>query len=87
MNRTDILRTAQQYITQDRASTHGEAENNFNVIAELWSCYLNVPITEDDFSAMMILMKLGRIKGNPTHADNWIDICGYSAIGGELSVK
>lgn len=87
MNRTEILKTAQEYITKDRTATHGEAENNFNLIAELWSCYLNVPITEDDVAALMIMLKLARIKGNPAHIDHWLDICGYSAIGGELSVK
>ena len=48
MDKTEILRTANEYITKDRASTHGEAENNFTNISRLWSAYLNHPITPQE---------------------------------------
>jgi len=35
--------------------------------------------------AMMILLKLARMKGNPSYADNWVDIAGYAACGGEIA--
>jgi len=40
-----------------------------------------------DVAAMMALMKLGRIAGNPAHMDSWIDLAGYSACGGEIAGK
>jgi hypothetical protein len=87
MDRSKILETANTYITQDRAATHGAAEDNFTIIAELWQAYLNgrAEITAVDVAAMMMIFKMGRARGNPRHLDNWIDACGYSALGGEIA--
>ena len=85
MKRQDILDTAKNIITNDRAATHGGAEDSFGTIAAMWSAYLGVDITEHDVCAMMVLLKVARIKGNAKHLDSWIDIAGYSAIGGEIS--
>lgn len=85
MNRSEILDTAKEYVTKDRAATHGDAENNFGLIAAYWSAHLNKNITAHDVAVMMTLMKLARAKANPKHADNWIDGCGYLACGGEIA--
>ena len=85
MNRSDILSTAAEYVTKDRAATHGNVEDNFNRIAGLWSQYLNEEIGTADVAAMMILLKVARIQSNPCHDDNWIDIAGYAACGGEIA--
>ena len=85
MKRQDILDTAKNIITNDRAATHGGAEDSFGTIANMWSAYLGVDITQHDVCAMMVLLKVARIKGNANHLDSWIDIAGYSAIGGEIS--
>lgn len=91
MDRAEILATALEYITKDRAATHGKAENSFQVIGDLWTTYLMArepgPLTQHDVSAMMVLFKMARVAGNPTHMDNWIDSAGYSALGGELATK
>ena len=86
MNRADILATASEYVTKDRATTHGDAEDNFRRIADLWNAYLGVDdITSIDVAVMLALLKVARIRSNPTHADNWIDIAGYAACGGEIA--
>jgi hypothetical protein len=86
MNRADILATASEYVTIDRATTHGDAEDNFRRIADLWTAYLGVDdITSIDVAVMLALLKVARIRSNPTHADNWIDIAGYAACGGEIA--
>jgi hypothetical protein len=86
MNRADILATASEYVTIDRAATHGDAEDNFRRIADLWTAYLGVDdITSIDVAVMLALLKVARIRSNPTHADNWIDIAGYAACGGEIA--
>ena len=85
MNRSEILDTAKQYVTVDRADTHGDAESNFELIAAYWSAHLDVGIGPDDVAIMMTLMKLARAKANPGHADNWVDGCGYLACGGEIA--
>jgi len=88
MNRSEILSKAEEYITKDRAATHGDAENNFDSIADLWSWWLADRDYHDvngfDVSIMMVLFKIGRIKANPSHVDSYIDGCGYLAIAGEI---
>jgi hypothetical protein len=86
MKRADILATASEYVTTDRAATHGNAEDNFLRTAELWNAYLGVDdITSIDVAVMLALLKVARIRSNPNHTDNWIDIAGYAACGGEIA--
>jgi hypothetical protein len=86
MKRADILATASEYVTTDRAATHGNAEDNFLRTAELWNAYLGVDnISATDVAVMLALLKVARIRSNPNHADNWIDIAGYAACGGEIA--
>ena len=86
MTRAEILATASEYVTNDRAATHGDAEDNFRRIADLWNAYLGVDdITSIDVAVMLALLKVARIRSNPSHADNWIDIAGYAACGGEIA--
>ena len=88
VSRADILRTAETYVTKDRAATHGSAEDNFNRIAALWNAYLEPQgsITAVDVAVMMTLLKVARIGSNESYEDNWIDACGYMACGGEIAM-
>lgn len=86
MNRTEILNKANEIICKDRQATHGEAENSFADIANLWSAYLHREINPRDVAMMMVMLKIVRYKKNPSHLDNAIDLCGYAAIAGELGV-
>ena len=85
MNRSEILDTAKQAVTVDRAATHGDAERNFGLIAAHWSAHLDVPVSALDVAVMMALLKLARIKSNPENADSFVDVCGYAACGGEIA--
>lgn len=85
MNRSTLLNTALTAVTQDRAATHGNPENNFELIASLWGAYLGIPISATDVAAMMILLKIARTASNPRHEDHWVDIAGYAACGGEIA--
>jgi hypothetical protein len=87
VNRTEILDTAKEYVTKDRAATHGNLEDNFGLIAAYWSAHLGRNIKAHDVAVMMTLLKLARAKANPAHADNWVDGCGYLACGGEIADK
>jgi hypothetical protein len=75
MNRVEVLDDAKQKVSVERASQHGDMENNFTTIADYWSVHLDV---------MMTLLKIARIKSNADNEDNWVDGCGYLACGGEL---
>lgn len=85
--RKTILEAAKKCVCHDRQDTHGEPENVFAHIADLWMAYLGTgqEIDPVDVANMMVLLKIARAKGNPTHMDNWTDIAGYAACGGELA--
>jgi hypothetical protein len=85
LSRTAVLDVAKQAVTKDRAATHGALANSFAAIAAIWSVRLGVPVTAAQVSIMMVDLKTVRAWGNPGHADNWVDIAGYAACGGELS--
>ena len=87
MTRKDILDAAEKIVTGERQQTYGEPEDNFETIAQMWEAYLGVPISAMDVSMMMVLLKVARVSGRPdlTTIDNFIDICGYAACGGEVA--
>ena len=85
MNRSEILDTAKQAVTVDRAATHGDVGRTFGRIAAVWSARLGVSITEAQVCILLADLKTCRAWGNPEHADNWIDLAGYAACGGEIA--
>jgi len=88
MSREDILASAARMVNGDRQDDYGTPEQNFERIASLWTCYLggrlNRPITPVDVAAMMALLKIARVASGHGKSDNWIDLAGYAACGGEL---
>jgi hypothetical protein len=43
-------------------------------------------ITAEDVALMMVLMKISRnTQGKKNNLDNFIDMCGYAAIAGEIN--
>lgn len=87
LRRDKILDTAKTIINGERAGTYGNAEDGFASIGALWSTYLKTEITPTDVANMMILMKVARNLSGVYKEDNWIDICGYAALGGEIQEK
>jgi len=85
MKRSEILETASNAITVDRAATHGKAETSFTNIAHLWSWWLDTDVTAHDVAIMMVLFKAARIRGNHAHEDNYVDLAGYCALAGEMA--
>lgn len=46
------------------------------------------PLVESkDVAAMLVLLKVARISSGNAKNDNWIDIAGYAACGGEIESK
>ena len=85
--RQDILETAASCVLKDRAATHGDLEDSFAHTATLWGAHLGVEVSATDVAVMMALLKIARIKSTPTHKDNWVDLAGYAACGGELAMR
>ena len=87
MKRTEVLNKANQITTGERQEAYGTPEDNFTKIAALWSAYLDTLVTPEDVASMMILLKTARISSGQRVADNWVDIAGYAACGGEIQTK
>jgi hypothetical protein len=86
MTREQILTRAKNCVCGDREDDYGTPEQNFEIIANLWTAYLNWGITPVDVAAMMALMKIARISSGHAKQDNWVDLAGYAACGGELEI-
>ena len=85
--RAAVLRTAERYVTEDRAEEHGDVGANFQLIADYWSAHLSHDVTRSDVAIMMALLKVARLRSSATNMDNWIDGCGYLACGAELATR
>ena len=93
MNKEQILEAARKCVCGERQQDYGEAENSFTVIADFWGTYLtekcvspgaDVCLNPEDVAAMMALLKVARIATGHGKDDNWIDLAGYAACGGEI---
>lgn len=84
ISRNDILDKAKSIINGERQGSYGNPEDSFAVIAQMWTAYLGRDLSSADVANMMVLMKVARNANGVYKDDNWIDICGYAAIGGEI---
>lgn len=82
--REDILRAAMKIVCEGRAQEYGGPEDSFGRIALLWSAYAGYMFEPKDVAVMMVLLKAARIAGGSRSLDNWVDIAGYAACGGEI---
>lgn len=85
--RKTILDAATTCVCKERNDQYGEPEDCFQDIANLWAAYKGVDFNPFDVAMMMSLLKVARAKANPQHTDNYIDLCGYGSIAGELANK
>ena len=90
MTRTDILEKAKICVNGSRENDYGSPEDSFNAIAGLWTTYISAAFDEfinfeaKDIAAMLALLKIARIASGKKKDDNWIDLAGYAACGGEI---
>lgn len=87
MNRSEILESARRCVVGDREEDYGNPENNFARIGKFWSAYLGVPVNAKDVAALLALMKIARIASGHAKSDNWVDLAGYAACGGEIETE
>lgn len=80
---TEILEEAARTV-YERPDTHGEPEDSFADIAEVWSWYLDIDISDVDVCKLFILMKMARSKNGHYDEDNPVDIAGYAENWGRL---
>ena len=84
MDRKEVLETALKTVCEERKDQYGELENNFEDIAKLWTYWLDVKVSAEDVSIMMLLLKVARARTGKFHADNFVDMAGYAACAAEV---
>lgn len=85
-----FLKTALDLVTGDRNRSHGDAVQQHDTAARLWTIYLHErglvrdrSISAADVCNLMILLKISRHISAEYNPDNPADMVGYSAIMGE----
>lgn len=86
MNRLDTLKAAAECVCGSREEDYGSPEDNFAVIAALWTAYTGADIAPKDVAMMMALLKIARAKAG-SKPDTYIDLAGYAACGAEISAR
>lgn len=91
----NLMVTANHTIMTSRPGIHGSAEQSFQMIADLWTVYLNhvsrvrddTRIRPEDVAQMMSMLKKARaVYGDVTNDDNFVDDLGYTALAGMLQL-
>jgi len=95
MDRNACLDIAKSLINGERSRQYGGAYQMHQRVADLWNNYLKIPgceITVKDVAIMMILLKTARLrnvviddKNGVDGHDSFVDICGYAALGCEMT--
>lgn len=85
LTRESVLNSAKEIVLGGRDAEYGGPEDSFKTIASFWSAYRGEFYSTADVALMLALLKVARLKTNPTHRDSWIDLAGYAACGGECS--
>lgn len=90
--RQKLIDLMSKAVLSDRNKVYGEPEKNFQNIADVWNWWFEGKEgdwVENGFTAlavahMMTLMKMARLKTNPTHFDSQVDAAGYQACAADF---
>lgn len=84
MKRKEALEAAMKCVCGERQDQYGTPEDNFAIIAKMWSIYIGKTVTPTDVAMMMALLKIARIKTGTATEDSFVDLAGYAACGAEI---
>lgn len=89
-NRGKVLLDALHVINGERQDEYGSPEDNFGVIADYWTAYLdhhyraNLTVTAQDVAIMMTLLKIARITTGTAKEDSFVDAAGYIGLAADM---
>lgn len=87
MTRKETLEKAIACVCGQREQDYGSPEDNFRIIAQLWTAYAGYPFDSKDVAMMMALLKIARIASGTATEDSFVDLAGYAACGAEIATK
>lgn len=67
-------------LIQERGAVHGQLENNFQLIADLFSMRIGRDFHPFEVCILMECVKDARMFANPTNIDNYLDGINYKAF-------
>ena len=85
----DILEEAIALINGNRAEDYGDAQSNFQHMADLVNPIIRKAdgkLSASDMALVMIQVKIARLQETPDHEDSWTDIAGYAALGAQVAI-
>jgi len=89
LTKEETLERAYTLVTGERNRTYGPPRKNLEITAQIWSAQLAHvllrPLRPDEVAQLMVGLKLARLVESPDHADTWVDVAGYAAIGAEVA--
>lgn len=81
MSKKSILAEAEELINGQRLKDYGDPDKMFATLASLWTEYLGQNVYPEDVAAMMVLLKLVRLKNSSyQHRDSLVDAAGYLGL-------
>lgn len=70
-------------INRNRQKTYGDPTPNMELFARLISAYFDIPVSAEDATMVMILLKVMRERQSGfdvVYPDNRVDICGWTNV-------
>lgn len=90
----DVLATATNIVSGDRAASHGDKFENHRQVAAVWNGILEAagkqcrrPLDAHDVANLMEGLKIARRYSGSFNLDDYIDGAGYAAVAGECKAR
>ena len=80
MTKTEKLLADVVDLVHTRGAVYGHPYTNHKRISDLWSAYLDHPITPSQVAVCMALLKISRISESPKSEDSLLDAIAYLSI-------
>ena len=80
MTKTEKLLADVVDLVHTRGTIYGHPYTNHKRISDLWSAYLDHPITASQVAVCMALLKISRISESPKSEDSLLDAIAYLSI-------
>lgn len=91
--RAEVLEEAKAAVCRDRQNAYGDAEDNFQDIADVATVVFADKLADGevwtalDVAKFNLIQKICRLRGTPDHRDTWVDIIGYGACGAGIAQR
>src|SRR5690606_10759683 len=82
----DLMEKARAIVYGARQESYGHPADDYTRTAGMWSAFLGIPITPEQASLMMVLLKISRERNRPGD-DNIVDAHGYLLCYGRIQAR